>query len=277
MLDLLHQAPKEEQSTESKGLRPGRWLLRTIRENVAELKDYTLSGVWYYLKRAGVSWRLASLRQWSPDPEYQSKLEHLLGCLEEAGRFPGEIELIFMDEAGFFRWPTPAKAWAQAAPLPAPCAYHAGTENNSQWRLIGGLNTYSGQVNFLSNYIVGRRQVIAWYHQLNDTYPHAKKIYVAQDNWSIHTHPDVLGAIQQFPHIEPVWLPTYSPWLNPIEKLWRWLKVDILKMHRLSQDWIELRRQVVLFLGQFANGSRQLLHYVGLLGDGKLAQALRCQ
>lgn len=249
--------------------------MQTLRESLTAIQDYTLSGVWRYLQRAGVTWRSAFLRQWSPDPAYLSKLEHLCACLREAGLCPGEIELLFMDEAGFYRWPTPAKEWAEAPPTLPACAFHAGNDNNSQWRLIGGLNVCTGQVNYVSNYIVGRRQVIAWYEQVYLCYPKANKIYVAQDNWSIHTHPDVLEALKSFPRIEPVWLPTYSPWLNPIEKLWRWLKSDILKMHRLSQDWKELKHQVDLFLGQFANGDHQLLHYVGLLGDGKLAQALR--
>jgi putative transposase len=274
LIDLLHQAPPVK--SEANELRPVRWTLQTIRDNLAALANYTLSGVWYYLKRARVIWRSARLRQWSPDPEYQSKLEHLCACLGEAGFSPGEIELIFMDEAGFYRWPVAARTWSEAAPVLPPCTYHTGNDNNSQWRLIGGLNAYTGQVNYLSNYIVGRRQVIAWYQQLNQAYPKARKIYIAQDNWSIHSHPEVLEALMQFPHIEIVWLPTYSPWLNPIEKLWRWLKVDTLKMHRLSQDWKELKHQVDLFLAQFTFGSRQLLQYVGLLGEGKLAQALHC-
>lgn len=275
MIDLLHQGPPVK--SEANELRPVRWTLQTIRENLAALADYTLSGVWYYLKRARVIWRSARLRQWSPDPEYQSKLEHLCACLREAGLSPGEIELIFMDEAGFYRWPVAARTWSEAAPVLPACTDHSGNDNNSQWRLIGGLNAYTGQVNYLSNYIVGRRQVIAWYQQLNEAYPKARKIYIVQDNWSIHSHPEVLEALKQFPHIEIVWLPTYSPWLNPIEKLWRWLKVDTLKMHRLSHDWKELKHQVGLFFAQFSKGNRQLLQYVGLLGEGKLAQALYCQ
>lgn len=180
-----------------------------------------------------------------------------------------------MDEAGFYRWPVAARTWSAAAPVLPPSTVHAGNDNNSPWRLIGGLNAYTGQVTYLSNYIVGRRQVLAWYQLLHEAYPHAQKIYVAQDNWSIHSHPDVVEALKPIPRIEIVWLPTYSPWLNPIEKLWRWLKGDILKMHRLSQDWKELKHQVDLFFTQFAKGSRQLLQYVGLLGEGKLAQALQ--
>jgi len=58
-----------------------------------------------------------------------------------------------------------------------------------------------------------------------------------QDNWSIHTHPDVCAVLESLPQIEPVWLPAYAPRLNPIEKLWRWLRADVLTLHRLTDDW----------------------------------------
>ena len=70
-------------------------------------------------------------------------------------------------------------------------------------------------------------------------------------------------------------MPTYSPWLNPIEKLWRWLRQDVLKMHPLVEHFKELRQRVNSFLNQFDDGAEELLNYVGLLGDGKLAQAIR--
>ena len=92
---------------------------------------------------------------------------------------------------------------------------------------------------------------------------------------SIRSHADVLTVVDALPRIEPVWLPTYAPWLNPIEKLWRWLRQDVLKLHRLADDWPELQRRVNAFLDQFATGSHELLRYAGLSGDGSLAQALR--
>ena len=115
------------------------------------------------------------------------------------------------------------------------------------------------------------------YQRIHNRYRTYEHIFVAQDNWSIHQHPDVMAALKGFPKIEPVWLPTYSPWLNPIEKLWRWLRVTVLKMHRLAEDWNELLNRVYAFLNQFAKGSLDLLHYVGLLGTGKLARAIAIQ
>jgi transposase len=150
-----------------------------------------------------------------------------------------------------------------------------GGENNTQWRLIGALNALTGQVCYLDNYIVGRAKVIEMYQKLTQMYPQADRLYVVQDNWSIHRHPDVLDALSELGQIEPVWLPTYAPWLNPIEKLWRWLRQDVLKMHTLGEAWESLRARVNGFLDRFASGSDDLLRYVGLQGEGQLAEACK--
>ncbi|NPA27117.1 MAG: IS630 family transposase, partial [Chloroflexi bacterium] len=54
-------------------------------------------------------------------------------------------------------------------------------------------------------------------------------------------------------------------WLNPIEKLWRWLRQDVLHLHRLAHRLDHLRTQVAEFLDQFQHGSAALPRYVGLL------------
>jgi transposase len=84
----------------------------------------------------------------------------------------------------------------------------------------------------------------------------------------------VQQALQRWPQIEPMWLSTYAEWLNPIEKLWRWLKHDVLKLHRLAEDWRTVRERVRQSLEQFALRSQRLLEYFGLLGDGLLARMI---
>jgi len=217
---------------------------------------------------------MAQVQQWSPDPEYESKVSFLCACLRQVARQPEQQALVFLDEMGYHRWPVPAADWCPDAPEPPPQAQRGGS-NNRQWRIIGALNALTGRVDYLDGYIVGRQKVIAMYQRLDQVYANFDHLYVVQDNWSIHTHPEVMEALTHLPRIEPVWLPTYAPWLNPIEKLWRWLRQDVLKLHRLADDWTELQRRVTAFLNQFASGSLDLLRYVGLLGDGKLACALR--
>jgi transposase len=249
---------------------PSRWTLRTIRATFDCFRGLTPGGVWRSLERQGLGLRSAAVQHYSPDPEYIPKCEKICKCLNDAAAMPGRVVVLFLDEMGYTRWPEPGPDWTGTAPAPRPETDRADSPNRL-WRIIGALNAVTGRVDS----IVGRAKVIQFYRQLDAAYPDAERLLVVQDNWSIHTHADVLAALKKWPRIEPVWLPTYSPWLNPIEKLWRWLRQDVLKLHRLAGDWAGLRGRVNQFLGQFAAGSQDLLRYVGLLGKGRLAQALR--
>ena len=179
--------------------------------------------MWRVLHGCGLGWHAARARLFSPDPDYRSKVRRLHRCLREAARHPQRVVALFLDEFGYRRWPEVAPTWG----LETALAQRAG--NNQQWRTIGALNALTGQVSYLDGYIVGRQQVLQFYAQLDRTYPAVERLYVIQDNWNIHTHPEVLAAVARYPRIQPVWLPTYAPWLNPIEKLWRWLRQDIAR------------------------------------------------
>ena len=272
LVDILHQGP--ERTNQSDPAQPSCWRLKRIRTAVAWLNDYSLSGVWRVLQRYGLKLRTAQVQQYSPDPKYQQKEAHLLACLRKTAQQPDQRVFLFLDEMGYYCWPDTTKVWAEVAPSAPPLADRQQAKQQ-QWRLIGALNALTGQVDYLDNYIVGRAKVIDMYQLIVDRYAHYDHIFVAQDNWSIHKHADVEAALQRLPRIEPVWLPTYAPWLNPIEKLWRWLRQDVLKMHRLAAHWSRLRHKVNTFLDQFSAGSQALLRYVGLAGYGKLASAIR--
>jgi hypothetical protein len=253
---------------------PSRWSLRAIQATFPWLRDLTLSGVWRLLQRSGLRLRGARLQHYSPDPEYGAKEAHLLSCLREAAKHPETVGFVFLDEMGYYCWPDATTDWAPMAPAPCPVAQRAGP-NNKQWRVVGTLNALTGRVDYQENYIVGREQLIRFYGRLDKVYAGVKRLYVAQDNWSIHSHPEVEVALAGLPRLEVVWLPTYAPWLNPIEKLWRWLRQDQLYVHRLAHDWTRLRQHANGFLDQFGSGSHALLQYVGLCGEGKLAGALK--
>jgi len=273
LLETLRAGPGEaarrEVAVGASGPAPSRWTLRTMRASVEWLTDYTLSGVWRVLQSCGLGLHSSCARLFSPAPDYASKVRRLQRCLRAAARHPATVVALFLDEFGSQGWPEVAPTWGGEAAV----AQRAG--NHQQWRTIGALNALTGQVNYLDGYIVGRQQVIHFYSHLDGIYPKkVKLIYVIQDNWNLHRQPDVLTAMEDSPRIKPVWLPTYAPWLNPIEKLWRWLRQDVLKMHRWVEDWPQVKQRVHAFLDQFAHGSPALLRYVGLVGKGKLATVI---
>jgi DDE superfamily endonuclease len=219
VMERLRQGPGAEAraapAATPDGPPPSRWTLRGLRATFPGWEELTLGGVWRALRRLGLGLRSARVQQYSPDPDYLAKEAHLLACLREAAAWPDEVVALFLDEAGYTRWPAPAPDWGPVAPAPRPVADRAGSKQQL-WRIIGALNALTGQVDYLDNYIIGREKVSTFYRQLDRRYAHARRVYLIQDNWSIHSHPDVLATLGTLPRLEPIWLPTYSPWLNPI-------------------------------------------------------------
>jgi transposase len=62
------------------------------------------------------------------------------------------------------------------------------------------------------------------------SYPKADQIFVIQDNWPVHWHPVVVQGLRDS-KLTLVTLPTYAPWLNPVEKVWRKLYAEVLHLH----------------------------------------------
>ena len=262
------EAARQEVAVAESGPAPSRWTLRTLRGSVEWLTGDTLRGVWRVLHACGLGGHASCARLFSPAPAYRRKGRRLHRWLRHAARHPDPVGALFLDECGYQRWPEVAPTWG----LEATVAQRAG--NHQPWRTLGVLTAVTGQVNYWEGSLVGRQPVGKFSTQLARAYPAVDLLYVIQDNWNLHPHPDVLAALARSPRLTPVWLPTYAPWLNPIEKLWRWLRQDVLKMHRWVEDWPRVTQRVHDFLEQFAPGSHDLLRSVGLGGKGKLATVI---
>jgi DDE superfamily endonuclease len=131
---------------------------------------------------------------------------------------------------------------------------------------VAALNGWTAQVTYLQRSRIGLHALRDFCAHLRAAYPNAQRVYVVLDNWPLHHSATVVAAMQAHA-LTPLFLPTYASWLNPIEKLWRWLRQDVLHLHRHAHQLEHLRQLVTQFLDQFASGSHALLRYVGLSVD----------
>lgn len=257
---LLHQSPRPY------GIACTRWRLQDVGRVLHWLEGKSDAGISKVLKRLGFSRMKALHFIQSPDPEYRAKWQRILAAYADAVAHPDKVVLLFEDELTYLRRATIQPTWQVRGQARR---HHHQTGNNTQARIGAVLNALTGQVLFLQRSKVGKKELALLYALLRQAYPQAERIYLVQDNWPVHYSPTVLDAAQQH-DLTLLFLPTYASWLNPIEKLWRWLRQDVLHNHDLSHDFKRLRQQVVDFLTQFANGSRHLLYYVGLLSKDEL-------
>jgi transposase len=260
------------------------------------LKPLTISGAWRSLNRLGIRLKRGRDHVHSPDLHYLEKLADIVAALDQALKSRGRIVLAFADEFTFYRQPTLARDYVVSS-KDQPLARRSHRSDCSG-RIIGGLNAVSGKTTSLITSKVTLAQMVNFYRALRQAYPRAKVIYLVVDNWPIHYHPDVLAALepQQTPWeltIPASWptepsrkakrlnlpiqllpLPTYASWCNPIEKLWRWLKQELLHLHPYADDWQMLKDKIKEFLDRFREGSQDLLRYVGLTPNSKLFGAV---
>lgn len=271
------------------GLRQSRWTLERLLAHLDETVRVTTPGsLWQLLQRLGIRYKAARAYLHSPDREYGTKRSVVELARLRAQYAPQQYVLLYLDELSYYRQPSLARAYetvGQQQPLA-----HLSYQSNTRQRVLAALNAHTGQVSYRQASTISVPLLTRFYADLRATYPTTEVIYVVQDNWPVHFHPDVLAALvpQTWPFewivptnwptqptrlrpaaaplpIQLLALPTYASWLNPIEKLWRWLKQDILHLHRQRDDWQHLKQRVAGFLDQFAEGSSRLLHYVGLL------------
>ncbi len=257
---LLHQSPGQY------GLPRTRWRLQDIGRALCWLEGVTDPGIYKVLKRLGFSRKKALYFIQSPDPEYRAKWQRILAAYREAVEQPEAVVLLFQDELTYLRRAVIQPTWQTRG---RTRRHRHKTGNNTQARIGAVLNALTGQVLFLQRSKVGKEELAKLYALVRQAYPQAERIYLVQDNWPVHYSPTVLAAAREH-DLTLLFLPTYASWLNPIEKLWRWLRQDVLHSHELSHDFKQLRRQVAEFLSRFAHGSLQLLHYVGLLSKSEL-------
>lgn len=131
-------------------------------------------------------------------------------------------------------------------------------------RVLGVLDAGTGRVmSWEYGKLTASRLGQCWL-RAGQSYPAAKKIYLVMDNWPVHFHPRALGPLAQDPRLEIVKLPTYAPWLNPIEKVWRLVKERVSHAHPWCDNFRRFREEIMTELGRYTLGSPDLLHYVGL-------------
>ncbi|MCR2134153.1 IS630 family transposase [Salmonella enterica] len=82
---------------------------------------------------------------------------------------------------------------------------------------------------------------------LRRTYRRAKTITLVADNYIIHKSRKVERWLEENPKFRLLFLPMYSPWLNPIERQWLSLHETITRNHQCRYMW-QLLKQVAQFM-----------------------------
>jgi transposase len=92
---------------------------------------------------------------------------------------------------------------------------------------LGAVNYHTGETVVLFRRRKRRQEVTELLQALVDKHP-TGTIYVAWDNADTHADDEIEAVVRAAAgRLVLLYLPTYSPWLNPIEMLWRQFRREV--------------------------------------------------
>lgn len=127
---------------------------------------------------------------------------------------------------------------------------------------IGGVNYHTGETVVIFRRRKRRPQIAEFLQHLLNAHPQ-ETIYVTWDNVNTHQDDEVEAIVRSAAgRLVLMYLPTYSPWLNPIEMLWRHFRREVT--HCELFETVKLLLQASKdFFDRFNQKPEQVLSIIG--------------
>src|SRR5258708_1993189 len=156
--------------------------------------------------------------------QYRSRISGKKKTIEEArdGVKAGDV-FYYADEFNLSWFPTLRAMWSpkgQQVMIPTP-------GQPDKYYGMGAVNYHTGESVVLFHRRKRRQEIAQLLEALVAKYPTGPS-YVAWDNASMHEDDEIEAAVRAAAgRLILLYLPTYSPWLNPIEMLWRHFRREV--------------------------------------------------
>lgn len=170
------------------------------------------------------------------------------------------------DEASFYRQPCSAPIWSRRGRVQP--RMRMSCRSNSAVRAAVAYDPAGGQLAHCLRSHFTASAVGAFFAQVGKRFAQ-RRIYLVMDNWPVHAHPRVNQVLASDPRLQVLWLPTYAPWLNPTEKVWKWLRQRFVHAHDCSDNLPNLRAGLDRHLTYAAQHPVEILSFTGN-GNNKL-------
>jgi putative transposase len=192
-----------------------RWSCATLAAQLQVQRgiEVSASTLRRWLHQLGWVWKRAQVVARDDDPERIEKLARIRHTLETLGK---RAVVLFADELDIHLLPKVGYQWmpqGETVKLVTP-------GQNQKHYLAGALELKTGRI---VHCVGGRKTNVlfrAWLDYLERRYPKARfdKVYVVVDNYGIHKAKAVKRWLAGHPRFALLFLPTYCPKANPIER-----------------------------------------------------------
>ncbi len=191
------------------------------------------------LPRLDFVWRRARPTLARRDPQRNSKLRAITRALR---RHRG-VEVFYVDEADVDFNPRIGPAWTRRGAQPQVLT----PGQNIKHYLAGALHAHTGRLVWVEHPRKNSTLFVKLLEALRRSYRAARRIVLILDNYIVHKGNPVHAWLAAHPKFRLLFQPTYSPWVNQIERLWKTMHDTVTRNHRCS-TFRELAQRIIRFL-----------------------------
>lgn len=218
---------------------------------------YTVPGIRNWLQRHGFSYKKPSVVPGKANKEQQEKWLKEYEELRE--NLPMEETICFIDGVHPTHNVQPAYGWIKKGVRKEILA----NTGRARLNLSGAIDVTNHNILIQEDQTLNAESTIQFFQNIEKAYPAKQKIHVFCDNAPYYRNKKVKKYIEQS-KIVLHFLPPYSPNLNPIERLWKWMKERVI-YNTYYEYFEEFKGAIMGFFAQLST----------LGADSPLGQELR--
>ena len=197
-----------------------------VKDIIAYVKStwsvtYSVPGMRNWLQRSGFSYKKPAFVPGKADEQQQREWMARYEKLKQD--LPADETICFMDGVHPTHNVQPAYGWIQKGirkEVPA-------NSGRSRINLSGVLDVINHKVLIQEDKMLNAEATISFFRKIEAAYPGKKRIHIFCDNAGYYRNKAVTEHLQTS-KIALHFLPPYSPNLNPIERLWKWMKERVI-------------------------------------------------
>jgi len=182
---------------------------------------YTVAGFRNWLQRHGFSYKKPAVVPGKADKEQQQKWLNEYEKLRQ--ELPADETICFIDGVHPTHNVQSAYGWIQKGvrkEIPA-------NTGRARINLSGSINVITHDIVIQEDRTLNAESTIRFFQKTEEAYPGKQKIHVFCDNAPYYRNKAVKAYLETS-KICLHFLPPYSPNLNPIERLWKWMKERVI-------------------------------------------------
>ena len=224
------------------------WTVKKLRYWVAEKLGRPVSRTTLrtLLKQAGLSWKKCKkvLAKAKPQQraDYVSRFQH---WFEQVCQ--GKMRLIYLDEAHLHQDMALGYRWSVRGEADWVASHCPPLKNRLNW--YGAYDFSQGQCLIWHQGQCDSETTVAFLHHLALKWPPdpSQQTVIIWDGAPWHSRAEIVREAAEALGLTLIQLPTYSPDLNPIEGLWKWMREE-LTHHHSYQYLYQLERACFAFI-----------------------------